>query len=271
MDELRKRYAKMGVWERKWSSHLRQIAEFEDLWHFLKKPAVFDASTVSYEALFPFQDVIALGGDGWVNNTSHFLTSQRMITINSDPEKSTGALSNFTVPSFKAKFHELEKGIFTVEYWTRLQARHNGEPIWPLALNDVCITANDPFDMSRYVIDYRGIQEEQKTTGVLVSTGTGSTGWHRNVHTTQQRESGIFSRDAQIAKFTVREVPAKPYADYQIVGGILEKGERLRLISYIDEMRIGPDSYKNYFTMAGNGDEITVEISDSPLRMVTAA
>ncbi len=270
MEELKLKYAKAGLWDKKWNSHLRQQKEFQDLWKFLKEPAVFDASNLSVDALKPFLDIASFGGDGWVKNTSHYMEGehQRMISINSDPIGSLGARDYFTVESFIAAYPKLSKGNFAIERWTRLLAKINGKAVWPLGLNDVGIMTDDPFDMCRYVIDYKGVQEEQKTTGLIVSSGSGSTGWPHKIHITQQRDDGFFDKDAQFATFTIREEPIVELSEYSIVEGRIEKGEKLRITSYVDDLRVGPDTYKEYFDLASSGDEITVEISDSPLQMI---
>jgi hypothetical protein len=268
IEELLDHYASIGLKDRKWSSHLRQLSEFKRLEHFLEYPKVLVGETIKPGDFDGFDPIYSLGGDGQVKYTSHFLENQRLITVNSDPERSTGFMDYFTVDSLIASFDQIMKGTYSIEQWTRLIACINGTPVWPLGLNDIGITADHPFDMTRYVIDYHGVQEEQKTSGILVTSGSGSTGWHKKVHLTQQRETGVFEKDGQMAKFTVREEPIASLSDYSIVGGSLEVGERLRIISYIDNMIIGPDTYKNYVTYAPSGAEIMVEISDRPLQMV---
>lgn len=269
IDELLDHYENLGLKERKWNSHLEQINSINFLSNKLPKAEIRVGMTLEKSMFKDTNLVIALGGDGHLKYVSHFLDGQMVAAVNADPLRSTGFMYYFdSVENFWQFFPNLIKGNYQIEHWTRLKACLNKNPIYPLALNDITFTADHPLDMTRYVIKYRGIEEEQKTSGVLVATGSGSTGWYKKISLTQKRRSGVFDREKNLAKFIVREEPVKRHSDYQIVSGKLTLGEKLKIVSYIDNLIVCPDSYKTDVYYAPSGTEVSVEIADTPLRVI---
>jgi hypothetical protein len=56
----------------------------------------------------------------------------------------------------------------------------DGKPLSHLALCDAFVGERDRCVMSRPVLHFRRHREEQKSSGLLVVTGAGSTGWYRS-------------------------------------------------------------------------------------------
>lgn len=76
--------------------------------------------------------------------------------------------------------------------------QHMKEKVDPLAVSDLFIGAKNNLDMSRYTLEYKDGQFEQKSSGLVFATGTGATGWYDAIHKTIFRRSDFFPRDSQV-------------------------------------------------------------------------
>lgn len=266
--ELLYHYEKMGLKERKWSSHLEQMKSFDDLRRALPDSPVTEGENIREGDFKDLQAVVAMGGDGHFSFTSHFIRDQLLAGVVGD-QRSTGALLNFKPDQFIAFLPRLIKGDYGIQYWTRLQIILDGKTIPELALSEVFVGSRLSVDMSRYNFDYYDHREEEKTSGIVISTGTGSSGWHGNIHMTQQRDSGQFSRNEIKAKFIVRDEPIAELSKYFLVKGDLYSGEELEIESFIDDAVVSPDSYRGLMYDFPAGSRVKIKISENPLRVIT--
>ncbi len=262
-------YEKMGLKDKKWSSHLDQMNSFNKLEAFLNYPKVLEGEPLQKADLCGMQLVIILGGDGYFSYVSHYIDDQLVIGVKADPKKSSAVLYELDVDDFINFYPMLLQGNFTIANWTRLRAVINAKPIKELSLSDIFVGARLSVDMSRYVIYYKGVQEEQKTSGILVSTGTGSTGWWKKLNLTQQRRMGTFARTSRTARFVVRDEPSSRLSGYKIVSGKIKPDEVLKIRSLVDDGVVSPDSYSSLMYPFPAGDTVEISISDNPLRVIT--
>jgi hypothetical protein len=74
-------------------------------------------------------------------------------------------------------------GRFRVEEWTRIEvALHNGGPVHTAhALNDVFVGDLYATGTARYTLRHGATEEKQRSSGLVVATGAGSTGWYSNL------------------------------------------------------------------------------------------
>src|SRR3989344_3908050 len=163
--------------------------------------------------ILPNSLVIAIGGDNYLQLVSHFIGNQSLIGINSDPENSDGTLTHFTAESFIDFVPKLESGKFNIEEWTRLQATINDKKIPTLATSEIYIGAYKSTDMSRYILELRKgsrgrvrESEEQKSSGLVVSTKAGETGWYDAAsryatnRSMRSLESSVFYTDIMLGR-----------------------------------------------------------------------
>ncbi|MDR3159281.1 MAG: hypothetical protein LBU11_09840 [Zoogloeaceae bacterium] len=123
--------------------------------------------------------VVVIGQDGLVANTLKYLDNQPVIGVNPDPGRWDGVLLPF-VPRDMAKIvGETLRGWRKMEEVSMAKARiQNGQEL--LAVNDFFIGQRTHVS-ARYVIKHGGLKEPQSSSGVIVSTGLGSTGWMKSV------------------------------------------------------------------------------------------
>lgn len=205
--------------------------------------------------------VISVGGDGTFIDASHLIMDDTLILgVNSDPFHSEGAHTSATRKDFEEKIRKIIEGDFTVEKWTRLEVFINSGKKKELALNEVYIGASNIYNTSRYFLFAHGKWEEQKSSGVLISTGCGSTAWYSSAG------GRPFSKTAKEARFIVRE----PYCGHLVCGrtisGIIKEKEEITIKSNMRDGMVAIDSFKVY--PLPKGKTVTIRISEKPIHVI---
>ncbi len=123
--------------------------------------------------------IVVLGQDGLVANTAKYVKGQPIAAFNPNPDAYNGVLLPFTVNQAKDVFAAVKKDVFQTKKITMAEAEFNdGQKL--LAFNDFFIGPKTHVS-ARYKIEFEGNTEVQSSSGVLVSTGAGSTGWMSSV------------------------------------------------------------------------------------------
>lgn len=126
--------------------------------------------------LFSARDlVVTLGQDGLVANAAKYVGACPIVAVNPDPGRWDGVLLPFSpATARRGVLSVLEEGA-EVHRITMAEARLNdGQRL--LAFNDFLVGRRDHVS-ARYALSWQGRTERQSSSGVLVSTGAGSTGW----------------------------------------------------------------------------------------------
>lgn len=127
----------------------------------------------------PDDVVVVMGQDGLVANTLKYLSGQPLIAINPDPGRLQGVLLPFRGADAFGVAKATLAGSAGVQEITMAEAKtSDGQKL--LAVNDFFIGVRG-HTSARYHIHYEGQQEYQSSSGVIVSTGLGSSGWMRSV------------------------------------------------------------------------------------------
>lgn len=179
--------------------------------------------------------VVALGQDGLVANTAKYVGIQPLIGVNPDPERYDGVLLPFTADRLRAVAEAAVEGRVAVRQVTLAEALLNdGQRL--LAFNDLFMGLRGHAS-ARYRIEVSGQSEEQSSSGVLVSTGAGSTGWMSSVFNMAAGVSAFSGGTAGGAVrldwespellFAVREPFASRHSSAGVVAGRLAAGSEL--------------------------------------------
>jgi NAD kinase len=185
--------------------------------------------------------VVALGQDGLVANTAKYVGSQPLIGVNPDPERFDGTLLPFTPAAFGAALGKVFDGRAAVRHVTLAEARlSDGQRL--LAFNDLFLGAASHVS-ARYRLDSgSGLGfESQSSSGVIVSTGAGSTGWLSSVFTMTTQVASLtggkggepirMSWEDDRLVWVVREPFVSKHSSARQVAGILSAGTALKLES----------------------------------------
>ena len=123
--------------------------------------------------------VVAIGQDGLVANTLKYLNGQPLIAVNPDPARYDGVLLPFRVSDLSSVVRDVLGNRRPRKEITMAAAELNdGQSL--LAVNDLFI-GRQTHVSARYSIKIGGREEHQSSSGIIVSTGLGSTGWLKSV------------------------------------------------------------------------------------------
>ena len=129
----------------------------------------------------PEDTVVALGQDGLVANTLKYLKGQPVVGVNPDPARWEGRLLPFRVGDLPKVMPEIVLRKRSTRSVTMAKASlNNGQTLY--AVNDLFIGPKTHCS-ARYVIRSGEVGETQSSSGVIVSTGMGSTGWLKSLLT----------------------------------------------------------------------------------------
>ncbi len=119
--------------------------------------------------------VVTLGQDGLVANCAKYAGAQPIVGVNPDPKRFDGVLLPFTTATAVAAVSRVLSGAAKHREVTLAEARLNdGQRL--LAFNDLFIGAKSHVS-ARYRIRRGDQAEDHSSSGLIVSTGAGSTGW----------------------------------------------------------------------------------------------
>lgn len=125
--------------------------------------------------------VITLGPDGLVINTAKYLEKQPILAINPDEKRIDGVMIPFNFENAKKSFNKIVDGKFMQKNVSMAKATLNDEQTL-YGVNDLFIGAKTHVSF-RYKLRHSGKEENQSSSGIIVSTGAGSTGWLKSVIT----------------------------------------------------------------------------------------
>lgn len=211
--------------------------------------------------------IIALGGDDFLKLVSHTVDTVPVMGVNSDPVASHGALLPITIHQLPAALNALEAGTYRREDWTRIRLAIDGKECGS-ALNDIVLGKRDFRLSSKHELEYRGERVLQKSSGILISTGSGSTGWYASAGLYLGTEDRTFGKTASQARFELREPQVRFEGEGlqrrvifpKLVEGEIVAGETLRITSLNDDGGIASrDSLDDLPFGRGSVAEISVD------------
>jgi len=227
--------------------------------------------------------VVTVGQDGLVSNTAKYLTGQPILAVNPDPQRFDGVLLSFTADTAGAQLYETLHGSTLTRKVTLAKASLiDGQSL--LAFNDFFIGAKSHVS-ARYRIEVGGRAENQSSSGIIVSTGAGSTGWLQSVYAgaagvvealggkvIPPANGGRLGWDAMRLVYSVREPFPSIATDATIVHGDFTNDAPLRVISQMATNGvIFSDGVEADYLEFNSGSELTVTTAPEPARLIVPA
>lgn len=202
--------------------------------------------------------VISVGGDGTFLDASHFVHSVPLLGVNSSRSSSFGHFCLANEENVGKILDEIASDEIKPYRLLRLELALNGSTLPELVLNEVLVCHSNPAGTSRYFLAVKGHQEEQRSGGIWVGPPAGSTGALRAAGGT------VLPIDAQQYQYVVREPGPRPGEHWQLVGGLLERADSLKVVSQMRTGTLFIDGQHIDYCFA-LGDELVVSSSKRDL------
>jgi NAD kinase len=180
--------------------------------------------------LFTEKDlVVTVGQDGLVANVAKYAAGPPIVAVNPDPERFDGILLPFAPEEAAGAVRGVIDGRATLREVTLAEAALNdGQRL--LAFNDLFVGPKTHVS-ARYLIRHQDAAEPQSSSGVIISTGAGSTGWLSSISGGTPTEGRRLEWEARELVFVVREPFVSRHSRAGIVAGTIAPGEELVLES----------------------------------------
>ncbi|MBI4751634.1 MAG: sugar kinase [Acidobacteria bacterium] len=218
--------------------------------------------------------IVVLGQDGLVANTVKYAPALPIIGVNPDPKRWDGVLLPFTVKDLPKIVPEVftQRRQFQEVSMAKAQL-NNGQALY--AVNDFFVGVKS-HTSARYMLQIGNQKEQQSSSGVIISTGLGSTGWFtslmRGALEVASRISGQtlshqyfqkLSWDADMLYYTVREPFPSKTSSTSLVFGAITPATPLKLISQMSESGvIFSDGIERDFLEFNSGTQATITLAE---------
>ena len=182
--------------------------------------------------------IVVIGQDGLVANTAKYSKTCPIIAVNPDKARYDGVLLPFSSNDFTEGVENVINGRYRARTARFAEARLNdGQRL--LAFNDLFIGASSHVS-ARYKISFNGETEEHSSSGLIVSTAAGSTGWLSSVFNMAYGVAGLFEQNITPQRpvlndnemlFAVREPFQSIRTQTGITAGLIQEQDQLSVES----------------------------------------
>lgn len=227
----------------------------------------------------PDDIVLALGQDGLVANIMKYLDGQPLVGINPDTARHDGVLLAFEPKDLRALLPDLLTDRRPLRDITMAMATLTDRQTL-YAVNDLFIGPKT-HTSARYEIKYGRYSEVQSSSGLIVSTGLGSTAWMRSVVTGSAAiANALAGRPAKVEyaplawdtdrlRFAVREPFPSKTSQTELAFGEVSRDRMLTLRSLMPENGvIFSDGIESDFLEFNSGTEAVIAVANKRGRLV---
>lgn len=254
----------------------RALAEVEGLLPPDWRRGHVDREDLSRFLFAPEDIVIAVGQDGLVANVAKYLDGQPVIGVDPEPGRNPGVLVRFAAEATARLWPALSglgiparitAGLVATERRTMVLARlDDGQEL--LGLNEIYL-GHPSHQSTRYVLStVDGQRERQSSSGIVVGTGTGATGWCASI--ARERADGPplpAAEEAALCWF-VREAWPSPATEVGLTAGRLADGEPLEVVSESERLVVFADGLESDHLAVAWGQRVSIGVAPKRLRLV---
>jgi len=220
--------------------------------------------------------VVVIGQDGLVANTAKYAKGCPIIAVNPDKERYDGVLLPFDTTDFLVGVeHVLENNYQSKTMGFAEATLNDGQRL--LAFNDLFIGASSHVS-ARYRISFNQKTEEHSSSGLIVSTPAGSTGWLSSIFNMAYGVAGLFEKNLKPKRpvlkeeellFAVREPFQSMRTQTNISSGVIKNQNKLVIESLMPMNGvIFSDGIETDFLKFNSGSIATIGIAPEKANIV---
>jgi len=192
-----------------------------------------------------------------------------VLGINPDPQRFEGVLATHPAAACADLLQEAASSRSKVEERTMVEADlDDGQRL--LALNELFL-GHRSHQSARYRIRVETREESQSSSGLIVATGTGATGWAKSIHHDRGTGLKLPAPTAPSLAFFVREAWPSRSTQAGLTEGTLGQGTSLEVTSEMNEDGVifgdGIESDRLEFTW---GMRVAIRVAERRLRLIAA-
>lgn len=233
-----------------------------------------------YLPSFLFSDknlIVVIGQDGLVANTAKYAKSCPIVAVNPDKARYDGVLLPFDTVNFITGVEQVLGNNYRSKTMRFAEAKLNdGQRL--LAFNDLFIGASSHVS-ARYKIAFNKIVEEHSSSGLIVSTPAGATGWLSSVFNMAYGVAGMFEKNLKPKSpklkdnellFAVREPFRSIRTQTGLTAGLIKNQNHLTIESLMPTGGvIFSDGIEKDFLKFDSGSIATIGIAPETAILVT--
>lgn len=220
--------------------------------------------------------IVVIGQDGLVANTAKYSYARPIIAVNPDKQRYDGVLLPFDTTNFIGGVENVLSDNYQLRKVNFAEARLNdGQRL--LAFNYLFIGASSHIS-ARYKLSFNESAEEQSSSGIIVSTQAGSSGWLSSVFNMAYGVTGLFERNIKPKQpklkesqllFAVREPFKSIRTHTDISVGLINEQKHLRIESLMPTGGIiFSDGIESDFLQFNSGTIVTIRIANETANLV---
>ncbi|OHE40370.1 MAG: sugar kinase [Tenericutes bacterium GWF2_57_13] len=225
--------------------------------------------------------VVVLGQDGLVANTLKYLEMQKVIAVNPDPTRWEGVLLPFETRQLKKIIEDTINNKRQIKEITMAKATLNdGQFIY--GVNDLFIGQKSHVS-SRYHFKFDEREESQSSSGIIISTGLGSTGWlksiiagaagiisgYTNIAIVDSYKTANMEWNSDYLYFSVREPFKSKTTGDSLVFGKIQRNNKVVIESRMPYNGcIFSDGIENDYLEFNSGSQVTITVAERKGKLV---
>jgi hypothetical protein len=211
----------------------------------------------------PEDIVVVVGQDGLVANVAKYLGEQPVIGIDTDPQRNPGVLVRHPPEALG----DLLRSQLRSEPRVMVEAStDDGQHL--RALNEVFVGPRS-HQTARYLLEGgHGLREAQASSGLIVSTGTGATGWCHSLWLEHHSTLRLPAPTDETLAWFVREAWPSPATGTSYTEGLLDRDGRLALRAASEHLVVFGDGMESDRLEVAWGQTVTVTQARGRLNLV---
>lgn len=214
----------------------------------------------------PEDTLVVVGQDGLVANVAKYLTGQAVIGVNPLPRTFDGVLVPHSPDTGCRLLLPTTRAAVAVQERTMVEAQlDDGQSL--CALNEIFIGQRS-HQSARYELSFAGKEAKHSSSGVIVATGTGATGWARSIQLERRQAPALPKPEERRLAFFVREAFPSVSTSTELTDGVVEVEQSLDLTSRMDDGVIFGDGMEADHLRFEWGARARLHVAPKTLRLV---